>query len=229
MGRELPYCGSRHSGQEPHPHSPNCASPIRGGGVENAVWRVRTVGFSTADRGFAPAAGERQHLPSTEGGLTSLASPPQTPLPHRLGRVRATVGLVGPHHERREIGGCGRDHTRCGGGASALPQSAASSREVASCLRAPCSWAPRAPPPRPTDPLPLGTPVPRRRHELPAAPPVGQQLHGQSAEWVHDRPAAPAASSATSLGRQPRGHTRFHDRHCREDLHGRTSGLSSSP
>lgn len=163
---------------------------------------MRTACFSTADSAFAPAAGACHRRPSTEGALTSLAIPPQTPLPRRLGRVRAAVGPAGLHHARRDIGGHGRDHPRCGGGDSALPQSAAGSRGVASCLRAQlCSWAPRGPPPRLLDRLPLGPLAPSRHHELPAAPPVGQQLHGQSAEWVHDRPAAPAAAPAAALCR----------------------------
>lgn len=191
---------------------------------------MRTVGFSTADRAFASAAGAHHHLPSTKRWLTSLSSPLQTPLPRRLGRVHATMSPVGPHHERCKIGGCGRDHTLCGGRASALPQSAAGSRGVASCQRAPpCSRAPRAPSQRPTDPLTLGSPAPSRHHELPAAPPVGQQLHGQSAEWVHDRPAAPATAPAASLGRQSWGHARLRDCLCREGLHSCSSGLSSSP
>lgn len=90
-----------------------------------------------------PPAGALHHRPSTEGALTSVAAPLQTPLPSRFGPVRAAVGPAGLHHARREIGSHGRDHPRCGGGDSALPQSAAGSRGVASCLRAQqCSWAP---------------------------------------------------------------------------------------
>lgn len=177
-----------------------------------------------------PPAGACHHLPSTEGALTSLAVPPQTPLPGRLGRVRAAAGPAGQHHEGREIGGYGRDHPRCGGGDSALPQSAAGNRRVASCPRAQqCSWAPRGPPPRLLTRLLLGPPAPRRSHELPAAPPVGQQLHGQSAKWVHDRPAAPAATPAAACCPQPRSHARSHDCHCREGLRVRPCGLSGCP
>lgn len=177
-----------------------------------------------------PPVGARHRLPSTEGALTSLAVPPQTPLRSRLGRVRAAAGPAGQHHEGREIGGYGRDHRRCGGGDSALPQSAAGNGRVVSCLRAQlCSWAPRGPPPRLLTRLLLGPPAPRRSHELPAAPPVGQQLHGQSAKWVHDRPAAPAATPAAACCPQPRSHARSRDCHCREGLRVRPCGLSRCP
>lgn len=177
-----------------------------------------------------PPAGVLHRRPSTEGALTSLAIPPQTPLPGSLGRVRTATGPAGLHHVGREIGGHGRDHPRCGGGDSALPQSAAGSRRVASCLRAQlCSWAPRGPPPLLLTRLLLGAPAPRRSHELPAAPPVGQQLHGQSAKWVHDRPATSAAAPATTCCPQPCSHARSCDRHYREGLLGRPCGLSGRP
>lgn len=177
-----------------------------------------------------PPAGACHCRPSTEGALTSLAIPPQTPLPGLLGRVHAAAGPAGLHHAGREIGGHGRDHPRCGGGDSALPQSAAGSRRVASCLRAHlCSWARRGPPPRLLTRLLLGPPAPGRSHELPAASPVGQQLHGQSAKWVHDRPAAPAAAPATTCCPQPRSHTRSRDRHCRKGLRSRPCGLTGRP
>lgn len=191
---------------------------------------MRTAAFSTADSAFAPTCRRAPPPPSTEGALTSLAVPLQTPLPRRLGRIRAAAGPAGLHHARREIGGHGRDHPRCGGGDSALPQSAAGSGRVASCLRAQlCSGALRGPPPRLLARLLLGPPAPRRSHELPAAPPVGQQLHGQSAKWVHDRPAAPAATPAAACCPQPRSHARSRDRHCREGLRGRPRGLSGRP
>lgn len=177
-----------------------------------------------------PPAGVRHRRPSTEGALTSLGLPPETPLPRSLGRVRATAGLAGLHHAGREIGRRGRDHPRCGGGDSALPQSAAGSGRVASCVRARlCSWAPRGPPPRLPTRLPPGPPALRRSHELPAAPPVRQQLHGQSAKWVHDRPAAPAAAPTATCCPQPCSHARSRYRHYREGLLGRPRGLSRRP
>lgn len=161
-----------------------------------------------------PPAGACHRGPSTEGALTSLAIPPQTPLSRSLGRVRAAPGSAGLHHAGPQIGGHGRDHPRCGGGDSALPQSAAGSGRVASCLRAQlCSWAPRSLPPRLLTRLLLGPSALLRSHELPAAPPVGQQLHGQSAKWVHDRSAAPAAAPAATCCPQPWGHTWPRDRH----------------
>lgn len=198
----------------PRPHSPNCASPI-GGGEGNRMRRGACARPPSAPRTAPspPPAGARHCRPSTEGALTSLAIPPQTPLPRSFGRVRAAAGPAGLHHVGHQIGGHGRDHPRCGGGDSALPQSAAGSGRVASCLRAQlCSWAPRSLPPRLLTRLLLGPPAPLRSHELPAAPPVGQQLHGQSAKWVHDRPAAPAAAPAATCCPQPWGHTRSRHR-----------------
>ena len=63
-----------------------------------------------------PPAGARRRRPGTEGALTSLAAPPQTPLRSSLGRVRAAACPAGLHHTGREIGGHGRDQPRCGGG-----------------------------------------------------------------------------------------------------------------
>lgn len=162
-----------------------------------------------------PPAGACHRRPNTEGALTSLAFPPQTPLLRRLGRVHAAASLAGLHHAGHKIGRQGHDNPRCGGGYSAKPQSAAGSGRVASCLRAQLfSWAPRGPSPRLLIRLLLRPPDPRRSHELPAAPPVGQQLHGQSAKWVHDRPAAPAAAPPTTCCPQSRSHARSCDRHC---------------
>lgn len=162
-----------------------------------------------------PPAGARHRRPNTEGALTSLAFPPQTPLTRRLGRVHPAASPARLHHEGHKIGGHGRDHPRCGGGDSAKPQSAAGSGRVASCLRAQlCSWGPHGPPPRLLIRLLLRPPAPRRSHELPAAPPVGQQLHGQSAKWVHDRPAAPAAAPTTTCCPQSWSHSRSRDCHC---------------
>lgn len=178
-----------------------------------------------------PPAGARRRRPGTEGALTSLAAPPQTPLRSSLGRVRAAAGPAGLHHTGREIGGHGRDQPRCGGGGdSALPQSAAGSGRDVSCLRAQrCSWAHRGPPPRLLTRLLLRPPAPLCSHELPTAPPVGQQLHGQSAKWVHDRPAAPAAAPTAARCPESRGHYRSCNRHWREGLFGRPRGLSSCP
>lgn len=196
---------------------PQIAHPLSERGRGNRMRRGACALPASAPRTAPspPPGGERHRRLSTEGALTSLADPPQTPLPGHLGRVRAAAGPAGPHHARREIGGHGRDHPRCGAGDSALPQSAVGSGGVVSCLRAQlCSWAPRSPPPRLLARPPLGPPAPSRSHELPAAPPVGQQLYGQSAEWVHDRPAASAATPAAARCPQPRSHARSRDLHC---------------
>lgn len=182
--------------------TPQIAHLLSKGGKGNRMRRGACALPTSAPRTAPspPPVSVLHHHPSTKRTLTSLAVPPETPLPSRLGRVRTAVGTAGLHHARRELGGHGRDYPRCGGDDSALPQSAAGSRGIASCLRAQlCSWAPRGPPPQRLVRLPLGPPAPSRNHELPAAPPVGQQLHGQSAEWVHDRPAAPAAAPAATL------------------------------
>lgn len=141
------------SGQTPTPPPlPKLRIPNRRRGRGDRMRRGACAMTPSAPRTVPspPPAGARHRHPSPEGALTSLAAPPQTPLPSRLGRVRAATGPAGLHHAGRERGGHGRDHPRCGGGGdSALPQSAAGSGRVASCLRAQlCSWAPRGPPPR---------------------------------------------------------------------------------
>lgn len=97
-----------------------------------------------------PPAGARHRRPNTEGALTSLAFPPQTPLTRRLGRVHPAASPARLHHEGHKIGGHGRDHPRCGGGDSAKPVCSGQRKsrvvpESAAVLLGPARSAPTAP------------------------------------------------------------------------------------
>lgn len=211
--------------------TPQIAHPLcEGGGEEDAAWRVRSVGFSTADRAFAPAAGALHHLPQHRGRADVTRQPsPNSPSPLPWSRPHHRGSSRAAPREARDRGLRARPYAllrRSLGAASVcsgqqrshiVPESAAVL--LGPTRSAPATHGPTAP----------WTPAPKRHHELPAAPPVGQQLHGQSAKWVHDRPAASAAAAAAALGRQPWGHARLRDHHCREGLHSRASGLSGSP